>query len=686
MRIFLVHGTRSLRSRLRGQYDYQAWNWMTRHLAHAIGDGLEISHFRWSGRNSHVDREAAAHALRLELANSLARAPRATHVLIAHSHGGNVALRAAATPALAEVTNFGGVVCLSTPVLFHVSRNRFRTPSAWRWAAMGAGVLAGGLLRWWNAELHPLLVGLGAVAVWVLTNGLVTAFYKHAWQLFVGLRVPRLQQSKVMFIRHPTDEASMALAFGQFFSLVTSRLLGMFLWPIEHLARAFWPPGIILLTGLLVWLARTIAADASAEFSFVWLGSFGDDLWHRLLDSVAVGPVDLLWNSLTRTVAGAALVHLAVGGGLLTVAIVTVVAATALLSPLFGWAVALAIPPLKLAVEQTLPGNSRLHLMESLQVSDDEWAPDADIMLAHSAAYASKSVGLAIAAWIKQRDAAEDQDGPSPSEPSKSDAPVASDIERERRLRVLTELVDASGAVRTLNAGAGGLRPWIASMLLMVVLAFPAWLGVFVDPLRTAGSPLMWFYLALGAVACAALVGTWSELWRFEAEAADLLAQLSVDDFIRDGTVQWNALTAAYRELLPDSPLFAFATFPRHVANLCLDGIMNYTVTGQLADRGIADLCYSRAFVSEPTTTTRGTVGVFCWMATAVAGLMAVTWWANASGEPQWTTGARLASETAIAAASVVCCSTFLQLDRRLVSVGGRVADTRERFNANDVG
>lgn len=74
-----------------------------------------IEPFVWSGRNTLQARTDAAQALRAHLQALLQRFPRAHHAVVAHSHGGNVALTALADEALAK--RMLGVVTLGTPFL-----------------------------------------------------------------------------------------------------------------------------------------------------------------------------------------------------------------------------------------------------------------------------------------------------------------------------------------------------------------------------------------------------------------------------------------------------------------------------------------------------------------------------------------------------------------------------------------
>jgi hypothetical protein len=111
--LFLVHGTFAKPS-----------NWTNsgsqfcQSLLRLLGPDTSIRCFTWSGKNSLGAREKAANRLRGLLIDSVARFPGIKHFVIGHSHGGNVALKSVASPALADV----GIVCLSTPILYGLER------------------------------------------------------------------------------------------------------------------------------------------------------------------------------------------------------------------------------------------------------------------------------------------------------------------------------------------------------------------------------------------------------------------------------------------------------------------------------------------------------------------------------------------------------------------------------------
>jgi hypothetical protein len=59
-------------------------------------------------------RHAAAQCLANQLKAQAQTEPNKKHVVIAHSHGGNIALRASADPQLAP--HLSSIVCMSTPI------------------------------------------------------------------------------------------------------------------------------------------------------------------------------------------------------------------------------------------------------------------------------------------------------------------------------------------------------------------------------------------------------------------------------------------------------------------------------------------------------------------------------------------------------------------------------------------
>src|SRR5262249_38423787 len=85
------------------------------------GISLTTTPFLWSGANSIIERYRASIKLAREIRRDRHLYPEAVQLIIAHSHGGNVALRALAQLAAAERLPF--LVSLATPYLDVVPRD-----------------------------------------------------------------------------------------------------------------------------------------------------------------------------------------------------------------------------------------------------------------------------------------------------------------------------------------------------------------------------------------------------------------------------------------------------------------------------------------------------------------------------------------------------------------------------------
>jgi alpha-beta hydrolase superfamily lysophospholipase len=77
----------------------------------AIGRKAIFQRFNWSGSNTHRARRSAAQELREQLKLNQTNYPAASQVIIAHSHGGNVALYAVNSTDLKDIK----IVTLGTP-------------------------------------------------------------------------------------------------------------------------------------------------------------------------------------------------------------------------------------------------------------------------------------------------------------------------------------------------------------------------------------------------------------------------------------------------------------------------------------------------------------------------------------------------------------------------------------------
>ena len=110
--ITLIHGTFARNA----PWVHNPASFLRRQLAEQLAPAtVAFDPFVWSGKNSHLARLRGALALRRFLRDQARRFPRAQRVLVAHSHGGNVAayaLRDAATTG-----RVARVVCMGTPFI-----------------------------------------------------------------------------------------------------------------------------------------------------------------------------------------------------------------------------------------------------------------------------------------------------------------------------------------------------------------------------------------------------------------------------------------------------------------------------------------------------------------------------------------------------------------------------------------
>lgn len=108
--ITLVHGTFAVDA---------AWTKDDSKLCQAIwdafGDDIRIERFSWSGENDYRARINAGVQLALHLLRQAEADPAAKRIVIAHSHGGNVALYTGKW--IPDLSILNGIVCLATPFI-----------------------------------------------------------------------------------------------------------------------------------------------------------------------------------------------------------------------------------------------------------------------------------------------------------------------------------------------------------------------------------------------------------------------------------------------------------------------------------------------------------------------------------------------------------------------------------------
>lgn len=148
--VTLVHGTFAPNARWT-----QEGSVLRRTLEAALGgEGkVEFVSLKWGGENSQAGRLAGSEKLSEKLLQNYHQHPDAAHFIIAHSHGGNIALMSCAAAPVAKTVK--GLICLATPFLKYVPRRYL----------LNLWLLVFGGFAWFSLVLLLLLSGFSPEAV-----------------------------------------------------------------------------------------------------------------------------------------------------------------------------------------------------------------------------------------------------------------------------------------------------------------------------------------------------------------------------------------------------------------------------------------------------------------------------------------------------------------------------------------
>jgi hypothetical protein len=255
------------------------------HLRTELGDiPHKITPLLWSGANSIFVRDKTAHALADHLSAEHAEHPEATQLVIAHSHGGNVALRAlhhlkqrTTSPLCAESAN-PLVVTLATPFIEVHPADFGRRPYFVRAAVLTAVWLplwnfekAGNLFLWIFVFLASLLL---LFLWWYWTLHRASARQKKIRALSDATRsseMALIHDPRLLIIRAVDDEASLSLAVGT----IGNYLMGRALVYLFYIAGVL--PGIILVVlvtqahirHLLGWKVSWIGVSGTVDWLWI---------------------------------------------------------------------------------------------------------------------------------------------------------------------------------------------------------------------------------------------------------------------------------------------------------------------------------------------------------------------------------------------------------------------------------
>jgi hypothetical protein len=204
--VTLVHGTWA---------DTKGWvapgSLLRRELEHGLAD-VVFREFPWTSANTHAARTEAGVRLAAFIRDGHAQYPEARHFMIAHSHGGNVALYAMRDPAAREVV--AGIVTLATPFI-RTRRRAFHRHVVSMASVLLAVPLISAFLMLDALSLQLLAIAwiIGAVFLIVrvepaLSKWLIDLGRREQHRIIAALQPPPIDPSRLLILRTRGDEAS----------------------------------------------------------------------------------------------------------------------------------------------------------------------------------------------------------------------------------------------------------------------------------------------------------------------------------------------------------------------------------------------------------------------------------------------------------------------------------------------
>ena len=203
-----------------------------------FGRAVEIESMGWSGANTFKGRRDATKLLRQHILRPRPDMRGAAHLVVAHSHAGNVVAYAARD---AEVdAKLAGVVTLATPFIVARKRNLGRVGAAVGqsfviWLTLALYWLAASWLgaRFGHAQDTEIAAGykialIVGLALLVELPGLLLAavWRRSSASLLDELAFAPIGRERLLVLRAMADEASAAITFLQFPSVMATILFG----------------------------------------------------------------------------------------------------------------------------------------------------------------------------------------------------------------------------------------------------------------------------------------------------------------------------------------------------------------------------------------------------------------------------------------------------------------------------
>ena len=371
---------------------------IARALKARFGDAVTTECIRWSGANTFGARRTATDLLRTHLLGPWPGREDAGHVVVAHSHAGNIVAYAARDPAVDA--KLAGIVTLATPFIVARERNlgwagMLVSQSLVIWLVLG--------LFWLAQSWHAQRAGWGAdgqfataykialiVALVVLIEipGLLLtrAWRRSSRRLLEEVALAPIARERILILRAMADEATGVITFLRLPSALATVAFGWFAGLTDAYVR--WCARLVQRrwVAVVAFLPMWVISGLPALLIGWWTGS-ELLMWVVLIAATgfSYGPVVFLWlrrPDLALIVAAAGLA-IPLAPALVIIAIAAAIA--------YGPRFALANLDLDISVESTPVGEYLLTLLSPSAAAD----PDHPGGLLHSALYEDeRAIGL----------------------------------------------------------------------------------------------------------------------------------------------------------------------------------------------------------------------------------------------------------------------------------------------------
>ncbi|MGY1631810.1 esterase/lipase family protein [Geodermatophilus sp. SYSU D01186] len=204
---------------------------------------IPVEVFKWSASNTHRARITAGEQLAAFLNEQHRRFPARLQVVIAHSHGGNVALYAVRQLQRDTADARVRVITLATPFI-HVRARAVPATMILGWLTIGALAVSSSIMSalvgvWQGSALALSIGSLVLAAVFLSTiSPVLMSLWRSGWRFNIDklphvveqvrdqwirdVQPPEVERADVLVIRAAGDEATGILTLGHFMSWITT--------------------------------------------------------------------------------------------------------------------------------------------------------------------------------------------------------------------------------------------------------------------------------------------------------------------------------------------------------------------------------------------------------------------------------------------------------------------------------